>query len=575
MPTGDTTQPEGSDSGRWRVDPLATSTITALPAAPVTEGGYAVAAYSISPGLAGSASVSVSLSGWGATAADYAGLDYSLDGGSTWLAVPPGGALSLAAGQATLHLRTAVLADAFSESGEMLQFVVAQSPASSLLVNSWWVTSNIALMDPPSAPTGAPSTITALPTSPATEGTDAMAVFTLDNPLALASDVVLSLSGWGSTLADYSGFMVRTTVAGVTGAWAAVPPGGVFTLDVGTTQIELKTSVLTDSDSPESGEALAFVLSQTGYSGSLMNSWWVPALVSLVDVPAGGGPPPGPGASSTQITVSGSPLMVTEGTDSYAVSQFSLGAALAQDAQVYTYLHGWSAILGTDTSGFQYRTGTDSTVGLASWASVPPDWAVTIPAGDTRLELRTAITDDLLHETDENLVFVVQQNSANLVNSWWVHQTAVIHDNDSLAPGGPGFSPSRITAGSTPQVDEGQAAVASYSLDHALQGDAQISVAVLGWSAQAGSDFDASLAYRLYDGSVWGSWVATSNLAQVTLLQGTTGFELKTQTLTDAVSPEYTETLEFVVSQSASATYLHDSWWQSALVGVVDVAPVV
>jgi len=91
MPTGDTTQPEGSDSGSWRVSPLATSTITALPTVPVIEGGYAVAAYSISPSLAGSASVSVSLSGWGATAADYSGLDYSLDGGSTWLVVPPGG----------------------------------------------------------------------------------------------------------------------------------------------------------------------------------------------------------------------------------------------------------------------------------------------------------------------------------------------------------------------------------------------------------------------------------------------------------------------------------------------------
>ena len=113
-----------------------------------------------------------------------------------------------------------------------------------------------------------------------------------------------------------------------------------------------------------------------------------------------------------------------------------------------------------------------SSIAAQSWASVPPDWAVTIPAGDTRLELRTAITDDLLHENDENMVFVVQQNSANLVDSWWVHQTVVIHDNDSLAPGGPGFSPSRITAGSAPQVDEGQAAVASYSLDHALQGDA-------------------------------------------------------------------------------------------------------
>ena len=151
--------------------------------------------------------------------------------------------------------------------------------------------------------------------------------------------------------------------------------------------------------------------------------------------------------------------------------------------------------------------------------------------------------------------------------------TVVITDNDSASTP-TALTKVSITAGPATTVNEGQDAVASYTLSGPLAAEAKVNVVALGWDAIPNQDYDGNtLHFRLKVGTTWGNWQTTPNLSEITLAQGTTAFEVKTATLTDTVTPEATETMQFVVSQTAAYSHvLENSWWQSALVGIKDAA---
>lgn len=543
------------------------STITTTSNAHVTEGNYAVAWFYLSPPLAAAAPVTVRLTGWGTSAADFTGLQYSWDGVG-WNNIASGGTLTLAAGSSIFLLRTEINTDTdTAEVGESLQFAVSQQSSSGSLQNSWWVESVVHIDNPPSStpPTpAAQSTLSVPSTTAVAEGNDAVVQYNLSSPLSAAAQVKVSLQGWGTSTADYTGFQYSAN--GTT--WSNVPANGMLTLAAGQSNLYLKTHVNTDTHHAEVGESLSFVVQQTTSGGSLKNSWWVAATVPITDVAT----PTGPGASITSITADAPTSTVVEATGAYATAKFTLGAALNTTAHIQALLIDNGATQGVDCTGFQYRTGTVSASGTTTWSgwsNVPSDLDISIAAGRTKLELRTKVTNDTAHESDEGLVFALAQPSDNLADSWWVTHTAIIQDNDAPVVVPPAARATITAPVSDLVVAEGQDAIATFHLSSALVGSAVVTVGLAGWGAAVSTDY-GPLAYRL---GTAGTWHTISSIDQITLTHGTTDFQLKTKIKTDAVSPEYSETVEFVVAQTSNATNLADSWWVPVRAHIADVAP--
>ncbi len=398
--------------------------------------------------------------------------------------------------------------------------------------------------------------------------------FSISPKLGADAVVKVELSGSGATTDDYTGLKYSFD-SGT--SWTSITSGSLLTLPKDLTGFQLKTIIKTDAISPEAGESVVFVVQQTATTTSLTDSWWVSATVPITDVApgtsSGGGTPPA-GASTTKITADAASSNVTEGLDAYAVAKFSLAAALNTEAKVNIFLYGWNTTLGTDTDGFEYRTSAGSDSTATAWQSVPSNGVVTIAAGKTKLEARTKIVNDSVVEQDESMVFVVQQVSNNLTDSWYVNHTAIIKDASTAGPGGSTVTvatPSTISAvQSVVTVNEGQEAIATFKLDRALAGTALVKIVLTSWDATAGSgkDYDGVLSYRMGDSGIW---TTAPNLSQIMLADGISKFQLKTNTLADNITPEQTETLEFVVVQDANAKNLVNSWWSSALVKILDV----
>ncbi|MEY2953446.1 MAG: hypothetical protein RLZZ401_1533, partial [Pseudomonadota bacterium] len=137
------------DSGGGGGAPLTPVSISAGAAiSSASEGTDAISTFNLSGPLGADADVSVSLSSWSAGAADYSGLSYSLDGGTTWSVVGGTGIVTLTAGISSFQLKTHLQTDSLSESNESVVFVVSQG-SSPALTNSWWVTSQVNIVDPP------------------------------------------------------------------------------------------------------------------------------------------------------------------------------------------------------------------------------------------------------------------------------------------------------------------------------------------------------------------------------------------------------------------------------------------
>lgn len=264
----------------------------------VHEGLYAVAAYSFDHALPGPARFAVSLTGWDATlGSDTNGLSLSTDGGAHWTELSSGAAFTLDSGCTGFQVRTLVASDSLSESAERFVFTASQTEYSPFVSNSWWVQTLVAIADGPLGvpplPGGASSATlhAAQAVVSAREGQTAQASFQLSAPLARDAQVHVTAVGWGAQAGvDFQGFDYRMVG---TSNWTAVPADGLITLSAGAAGFELRTQLLTDGSSPEAGESVVFVASQTGAGTGLQDSWWVQAQVQIQDVvptptPAGG-----------------------------------------------------------------------------------------------------------------------------------------------------------------------------------------------------------------------------------------------------------------------------------------------
>ena len=133
------------------VNPFATITeSTPLPAQTVTEGTAAIATYHLSSALGTSTDIHALVEGWGgASAADYGALYYrpgGTDSTAAWTAVT-GDMVTLVSGITDFELKVDVVNDALPEAYERVNFVVAQTASSVGITGSWYVASDIELLD--------------------------------------------------------------------------------------------------------------------------------------------------------------------------------------------------------------------------------------------------------------------------------------------------------------------------------------------------------------------------------------------------------------------------------------------
>lgn len=260
----------------------------------VHEGLYAVAAYGFDRPLPGSARFAVTLTGWDASpGTDTGAMELSTDAGATWTALVSGVPFSLDSGSLGFQVRVPVLSDGVAEAAERFVFTASQAEYSPYVSNSWWVQTLVQIADGAAAvpfPTGAASATlsAAQAVASAAEGQAAQATFNLSTPLARDVQVHVGVTGWGANLgSDFQGLDYRMIGAS---AWSAVPVDGRITLSAGAAGFELRTQLQADGVSPEAGESVVFVASQTAAGQGLQDSWWVQSQVTIQDVSPAAGP---------------------------------------------------------------------------------------------------------------------------------------------------------------------------------------------------------------------------------------------------------------------------------------------
>ena len=121
-------------------------------------------------------------------------------------------------------------------------------------------------------------------------------------------------------------------------------------------------------------------------------------------------------------------VTVTEGTDPHAVFTLSLSAPSTGPVTVALSLNDGTATIGDDTgtsAQLEYFDGVN-------WVTVPANGQVTIAAGETSLQVRTAIVDDALDEATEQFTLTAAYVSGALGSTDDVTGTGTILDNDPL-----------------------------------------------------------------------------------------------------------------------------------------------
>ena len=275
-------------------DSVITATLSTFNA---TEGGFAESSFTLSSALTSATTVSVSLTGAGATAGnDYDNFEYKMEGSSTWSSVL-NNLITINAGFTKFHLRARIIADSLTETNESITFVVSQNAGSVGLKDSWWVQSTANLQDASSGagaggatPTPVvplvPVTITTTtPTSTALEGDKAIATYKL-SALGADAEINVSVTGQGAGADDFSKFFYRFGTDTST-SWSDVLSGKI-TLAKGTTEFQLATDITLDK-LVESNESVVFVVSQSASTTALKDSWWVQSTANLQDASSGAG----------------------------------------------------------------------------------------------------------------------------------------------------------------------------------------------------------------------------------------------------------------------------------------------
>lgn len=267
------------------ITPVSISAATPAANQKAVEGTSAMAGYHLSGALGADTVVSAGVMGFGAGSADFGALFYRAGNAaysdSGWVAVT-GGNVTLTKGITDFQLKVDVKTDTAVEYGESVSFVINQPASSTAVKDSWYVQNIIQLADPATTASG-PVAITAVsPTQSVREGSTAMATYHLSGALGSESVVGAKVAGYGAIWSDYGDLFYHAgNAANSDSGWVAVS-GSNVTLASGITDFQLKVDVKADALT-EYGEAFAFVINQTATNTAVKDSWYVSAMVNVLE----------------------------------------------------------------------------------------------------------------------------------------------------------------------------------------------------------------------------------------------------------------------------------------------------
>ena len=486
----------------------------------VPEGQPATFALHVTGAAAGSTLVLTLADGTALSPADYASgsFQYSSDGGGSWTTYS--GAITLAAGDTDLLIRTTTVGDSVDEANETFTLGATLSSNGSSYGDS--ATATIVDDDIPSIFFGESDTASGDITVP--EGDPA--TFELHvTGAAAGSTLVLTLAdGTALSPADYASGSFQYSSDGGS-SWTTY--SGAITLAAGDTDLLIRTTTVGDNaEEMDETFTLGATLSSNG------SSYNDSATATIIDDDT---PTIFFGASET---ASGD-ILVPEGDP--ATFELHVTSAAIGSTLVLTLADGTALSPDDYASGsFQY-----SSDGGSSWTTY--SGAIALAAGDSDLLIRTTTVEDSVDEANEIFTLGATLNSSG--NNYGDSATATIVNDDIPKI----FFGASDTATGNILVPEGELATFELHVTGAAAGSTLV-LALADGTALSPADYaSGNFQYSINNGVSW-----TIYSGSIALAAGDTDLLIRTTTAEDSVD-EADETFTLGATLSSNGSSYNDS----------------
>ncbi|ABU71333.1 Calx-beta domain-containing protein [Vibrio campbellii] len=429
---------------------------------------------------------------------DLGVLEYNT--GSGWVAVPNDGVVTVPAGLSEFDVRVATIDDEVFEGPE--EFSVSMTGLDSVQGSD---SGSATIVDDNTGPSPDPDddrpTVSISDAGTINEGDIANFVVSLTNASEAPVEVQLDLN-LGDTEAGDLGTLEYNTGSG----WVAVPVSGVVTVPAGLTQFDVRIASIDDEvyEGPEN-----FTVDVTGL-GPVQGT--DTGTATIVD--DGTGPEPEPDDDRPTVSISDAGTINEGDTANFVVS---LTNASESPVEVQLDLNLGDTEAG-DLGTLEYNTGS-------GWVSVPVDGVVTVPAGLTEFDVRIASIDDEVYEGPEN--FTVDVTGLGPVQGTDTGTATIVDDGTGPDPD-PDDDRPMVSISDAGTINEGDTANFVVSLTNESEAAVQVQLTLN--TGDTGVGDLGTLEYNTGSG-----WVAVPNDGLVTVPAGSTQFDVRIDTLNDAV----------------------------------------
>ncbi|MDK9757300.1 VWA domain-containing protein [Vibrio sp. D173a] len=429
---------------------------------------------------------------------DLGVLEYNT--GSGWVAVPNDGVVTVPAGLSEFDVRVATIDDEVFEGPE--EFSVSVTGLDSVQGSD---SGSATIVDDNTGPSPDPDddrpTVSISDAGTINEGDIANFVVSLTNASEAPVEVQLDLN-LGDTEAGDLGTLEYNTGSG----WVAVPVSGVVTVPAGLTQFDVRIASIDDEvyEGPEN-----FTVDVTGL-GPVQGT--DTGTSTIVD--DGTGPEPEPDDDRPTVSISDAGTINEGDTANFVVS---LTNASESPVEVQLDLNLGDTEAG-DLGTLEYNTGS-------GWVSVPVDGVVTVPAGLTEFDVRIASIDDEVYEGPEN--FTVDVTGLGPVQGTDTGTATIVDDGTGPDPD-PDDDRPMVSISDAGTINEGDTANFVVSLTNESEAAVQVQLTLN--TGDTGVGDLGKLEYNTGSG-----WVAVPNDGLVTVPAGSTQFDVRIDTLNDAV----------------------------------------
>ncbi|BFN31325.1 hypothetical protein VHTUMSATKI_15200 [Vibrio harveyi] len=431
-------------------------------------------------------------------AGDLGTLEYNT--GSGWVAVPVDGIVSVPAGMTQFDVRIASIDDEVYEGPENFTVdVTGLGPVQGTDTGTATIVDDGTGPDPD--PDDDRPTVSISDAGTINEGDTANFVVSLTNASEAPVEVQLDLN-LGDTEVGDLGTLEYNTGSG----WATVPVNGVVSVPAGMTRFDVRIASIDDEvyEGPEN-----FTVDVTGL-GPVQGT--DTGTATIVD--DGTGPDPDPDDDRPTVSISDAGTINEGDTANFVVS---LTNASEAPVEVQLDLNLGDTEAG-DLGTLEYNTGS-------GWVAVSVGGVVSVPAGMTQFDVRIASIDDEVYEGPEN--FTVDVTGLGPVQGTDTGTATIVDDGTGPDPDPDDDRPT-VSISDAGTINEGDTANFVVSLTNESEAAVQVQLTLN--TGDTGVGDLGTLEYNTGSG-----WVAVPNDGLVTVPAGSTQFDVRIDTLNDAV----------------------------------------